>query len=133
MFAPVHFKKTSYIFFEEVYLLGALFCYLGVGSSSPPWCQYLAPTLQLGMWAPFQGRLQTQQRLQHSKVRNGMMLCLLRCASRKLLVFSLRKCICLAYCSVIQRLAVQARIGAHIYTTLQLGMWAPFKVGYRPN
>ena len=42
------------------------------------------------------------------------MLCLLRCTSRKLLIFSLRKCICLAHCSVIQGLAVQAHLGANI-------------------
>ena len=43
------------------------------------------------------------------------MLCLLRCASRKLLAFSFRKCTCLAHCSVIQGLAVQAHLGTNIY------------------
>ena len=95
MFAPVGFKKTSCIFFGEVYMLGALLCYPVVGGSSPPVstrCPYLAPALQIGMWAPFKVGLQTQERLQHSKVRNGMTLCLLLLASSKLLVLPLRKC-----------------------------------------
>ena len=53
MVAPVRFKKTHWIFFEEVHLLGALLCYPEVSGSSPHWCPYLAPTLQLDMWAPF--------------------------------------------------------------------------------